>query len=260
MRSSKFIRDTWLIFRRSFREGLRNPALAFIFLMVPPLIGAGLFSQLFGDIVSLQQLGTENYISWVAAGFILLTAMSGAGFTATGLVVDAKSGYLDRLRLLPVRPAAIMLGRQLFEAARVVPAAVTVLVVSVAIGADLTDGVLGALAIVGLVALWAVAWNGIFYVVALRSMNAQAPLALQPMFFPVLSLSTTFVPAAVMPRWIETISNVNPFTYLVDSARMFMIGGFNWNDLGVALGSAVAILAVTQYFAVRSFAALVRGD
>ena len=140
------------------------------------------------------------------------------------------------------------------------PAAVTVLVVSVAIGADLTAGVLGALAIVGLVALWAVAWNGIFYVVALRSMNAQAPLALQPLFFPVLALSTTFVPAAVMPGWIETISNLNPFTYLTDSARMFMIGGFSWNDLGVALGSAVAILAVTQYFAVRSFAALVRGD
>ena len=161
MLSSKFVRDIWLIFRRTVREGLRNPALAFIFPMFPPLIGAGLFSQLFGDIVSLQQLGTDNYASWVTAGFILMTAMAGAGFTATGLVVDAKSGYLDRLRLLPVRPAAIMLGRQLFEAARVVPAAVTVLVVSVAIGADLTAGVLGALAIVGLVALWAVAWNGI---------------------------------------------------------------------------------------------------
>ena len=159
MLTPKLIRDIWLIFRRSFREGLRNPALAFIFPMLPPLIGAGLFSQLFGDLVSLELLSTENYVSWVAAGFIMMTAMSGAGFTATGFVIDAKSGYLDRLRLLPVRPAAIMLGRQLFEAVRVVPAAVTVLAVSVAIGADLTSGVLGALAIVGLVALWAVAWK-----------------------------------------------------------------------------------------------------
>ena len=100
MFSAKLIRDTWLIFRRSFREGLRNPALAFIFPMVPPLIGAALFSQLFDEIVSLEQLGTDNYVSFVAAGFIMMTAMSGAGFTATGLVVDAKSGYLDRLRLL----------------------------------------------------------------------------------------------------------------------------------------------------------------
>jgi len=260
MFSAKLIRDTLLIFRRSFREGLRNPALAFIFPMVPPLIGAALFSQLFDQIVSLEQLGTDNYVSFVAAGFIMMTAMSGAGFTATGLVVDAKSGYLDRLRLLPVRPAAILLGRQLFEATRVVPAAVTVLVVAVAIGADLTAGVYGGLAIVGLVALWAVAWNGIFFVVALRSMNPQAPLALQPMFFLVLALSTTFVPAVVMPEWIETVSSLNPFTYFTDSTRMFMIGDFEWGTLAIAIGSALALLAVTQYFAVRSFSALVRAD
>ena len=36
--------------------------------------------------------------------------------------------------------------------------------------------------------------------------------------------------------------------------------GFNWSDLAIALGSAVALLAVTQYFAVRSFSALVRAD
>ena len=260
MFSAKFGRDTWLIFRRTLRQGRRNPALAFVFPMVPPLVGVSLFSQLFEDIVNLGQLGTDNYVSWVAAGFILMTAMAGAGFTATGLVVDANSGYLDRLRLLPVHPTAIMLGRQLFEVTRVVPAAIAVFGVSVALGANVSDGGLGLLGIIGLVALWALAWNGLFYVLALRTMNTQASLSLQPMFFPVLALSTTFVPTAVMPGSIETIATLNPCTYLVDSVRMFMIGGFNWSDFGVALGSALAILAVTQYFAVRSFGALVHGD
>lgn len=68
------------------------------------------------------------------------------------------------------------------------------------------------------------------------------------------------VPAAFMPGWIKTVSNFNPFTHILESARIFMVGGFDLGDFGLALGTVAAFLIVMQYMAVRSLAALVRGD
>jgi ABC-2 type transport system permease protein len=260
MASSKLSRDSWLIFRRSLREGLRNPALAFVFPLLPPLMGAVLFSQIFGDIVNLPGFPTGDYISWVGIGVVLLTAMSGAGFTATGLVLDAQSGYLDRMRLLPMRSTAILFGKLGFEAVRVLPAAAIVFVASVALGANNDGGVIGAVAILGLVALWAMGWNSLFYVVALRTLNAQAPLALQPMFWPVFFFSTAMVPDGVMPNWIEAIASFSPFTHILEAARMFMAGSLDWDVLALGLGTGVGFLIVMQYLAVRSLDGLVAGD
>jgi ABC-2 type transport system permease protein len=257
---SKLASDSWLIFRRSLREGFRNPALAFLFPLLPPLMGAVLFSQIFEKVVNLPGFPTDNYISWVGIGVVLLTAMSGAGFTATGLVLDSESGYLDRMRLLPVRSTAVLLGRLAFEAVRVLPAAAIVLVAAVALGADYDGGVLGAVAILGLVALWAMGWNSLFYVVALRTLNAQAPLALQPMFWPVFFFSTAMVPDEVMPDWIETVANFNPFTHILEAARMFMAGGLDWGVLALGLTVGIGFLVAMQLFAVRSLAALVQRD
>lgn len=260
MALSKLHRDSWLIFQRSLREGLRNPALAFVFPLLPPLMGAVLFSQIFGDIVNLPGFPTDDYISWVGVGVVLLTAMSGAGFTATGLVLDAQSGYLDRMRLLPMQSTATLFGKLGFEAVRVLPAAAVVFVAAVALGANNGGGLAGALAILGLVSLWAMGWNSLFYVVALRTLNAQAPLALQPMFWPVFFFSGAMVPDEVMPDWIERVASLNPFTHILEAARMFMAGNLDWDVLAVGLAAGIGFLAVMQYLAVRSLHGLVRGD
>ncbi len=257
---SKLLSDSWLIFRRSLREGFRNPALAFLFPLLPPLMGAVLFSQIFGNIVDLPGFPAENYISWVGIGVVLLTAMSGAGFTATGLVLDAESGYLDRMRLLPMRSTAILLGRLAFEAVRVLPAAAIVLAAAIALGANYDGGALGPAAILGLVALWAMGWNSLFYVVALRTLNAQAPLALQPMFWPVFFFSTAMVPDQVMPDWIEAVANFNPFTHILEAARMFMAGSVDWGVLALGLIAGLGFLLAMQLLALRGLAALVESD
>ena len=123
---------------------------------------------------------------------VLLTGMMGAGYSATALVIDVRSGYLDRLRVLPVHPVAIVLGRLLFDMVRVLPAGALVLAVSVALGGEVRGGLLGAVAILGLLALWSLAYSGIFYAVGLRTVNPQAPFALLPIFVPLMFLTTVF--------------------------------------------------------------------
>lgn len=257
---SKLARDSWLLFRRSWREGLRNPTLAFILPIVIPLCFITLISGILRDVVKLPGFPTATYVAWQAPGVVLLSAMMGAGYSAVALVVDAQSGYLDRLRLLPVHPMAIVLGRVVFDVVRVLPAALVVLIVSVALGGELRTGVAGGLAILGLVAFWAAAYAAPFYALGLRTRNAQAPLAFLPLFVPLMFLSTVFTPTSMMPDWIKTASVWNPFTYIIEGARIFMTVPYSRVTLIKALAVATGVLVIGWYIAGRSYAALLRGD
>ena len=127
MSGRKLWHDSRLLFVRSFREGIRNPVFAFLFPTVFPLFMITLTSQLFKAMVLLPGFPIRPYAAYETPAVVLLGAMMGAGYSATALVVDAQSGFLDRLRLMPVRPGSILIGRLLFDVVRVLPAGVAVI-------------------------------------------------------------------------------------------------------------------------------------
>ncbi len=255
----RIARDSLLLLRRSFREGKRDPTIAFIMPTIVPLVMISLTSQIFADVANLPGFPTARYITFEAPGMVLLTGMMGAGYSATALVIDVRSGYLDRLRVLPVHPVAIVLGRLLFDMVRVLPAGALVLAASVALGGEVRGGVLGAVAILGLLALWSLAYSGIFYAVGLRTVNPQAPFALLPIFVPLMFLTTVFASQDMMPGWVQAISAWNPFTYAIGGARAFISDEFTWSALVKAIATCLALLTLTWYIAGRSFNRLVRG-
>jgi ABC-2 type transport system permease protein len=256
----RLVRDTWLLFRRSLREGLRNPTVAFLVPTLVPVVMIVLTSQTFGAVVHLPHFPTRSYLTLEVPGSVMLTAMMGAGYSATAMVVDIQSGYLDRLRVLPVRPASMVLGRLLFDAVRAFPGGILVLLVSVAMGSELRGGPAGVLAILALLALWALAYNGIFYVVGLRTRNAQAPFGMLPIFVPIMFLTTIFSSASMQPRWVRVLSAWNPLTYLINGARVFVSDPFSWVPVGKAVAVCLGLLLTTWYAAGRAFAALLHDD
>jgi len=42
--------------------------------------------------------------------------------------------------------------------------------------------------------------------------------------FPMLLLSSTFLPLDALPGWVRFVAAVNPFTYGTDAARAIMLG------------------------------------
>lgn len=232
----------------------------FILPTIVPLVMIGLTSQIFSDVARLPGFPTAKYVTWEAPGMIMLTAMMGAGYSATALVVDLRNGFLDRLRVLPVHPASIVLGRLLFDVLRVLPAGAVVLSVNIALGGQFRGGIVGAAAILGLLALWALAYSGIFYAVGLRTRNPQAPFALLPIFVPLMFLATVFASNAMMPGWVQAIAAWNPFTYVINGARVFISDPFSWTAIAKAVGTCVGLFAVTWYVAGKCFTAVLRGD
>jgi ABC-2 type transport system permease protein len=249
-----FLGQLRLLVVRNLREGVRNPVLAYGLPVVIPLSVLILVSETLFRVTDLPGFPTNNYADWMTPAIIMVAAMTGVGYSATSLVVDIQSGFLDRLRLLDARPSALLISRVLFDVVRVLPAGAALLVCGVALGATLNEGVIGVLLLFALLALWAAAYGGLYFVVALTTGNAQAPLALAPLFLPLQFLSTQFVPAELLPSWVRTAAEWNPFNYMIAAARALTTGPLTARPVIEGIAVALGLLIVTMVISLRAFA------
>lgn len=256
----RFVRDSVLVFARTAREAAGNAGLAFVAPTLLAVFLLVLFQGVYGNIAEAPGWPTDRFVDWVAPGGVLLSVFVGAGYTAGGLLRDIDSGYLDRIRLLPTHPASLLVGKIAFEAVRAVIPATAVLLIAIGLGADHRGGVTGGLAVVGIAAALAVAWNGIFYLSALATRDHAAVLGLQPLFMPVVMFSTFWVPTGFMPGWYEAVASWNPFTPTLDATRSIMAGHPDGGDLALGLSVLAGLALVTYGLAGRLYAAATAAD
>jgi ABC-2 type transport system permease protein len=241
-----------LVLRREAAIASRDPGPFFVLPAMPALLMTVVFTALFDRISQAPGYEGGDYDAFLLPGVVVLVALLGAGATSASVAADLRSGYFDRLRLLPSPPAFQLVGRVLFEALRLLPGTVVVLAVGFGFGGQNRNGPLGLVMVVVLVALLGVAYSGVFYAVAIRSRDPQTPFQLQPLGLPLAFLSTALVPLAVMPAWAETLARYNPVTPVVDASRQALLGELWSHELLVALAVLAASIVVTQALAWRA--------
>lgn len=242
-----------MLLMRNLRESLRNPLMAFGLPVAVPIVALLLVATTLLQVTYLPGFPTNNYAEWLTPPAIMCTAMSAAGYTATSLVIDIQSGFLDRLRLLDARPRAVIVSRVLFDVLRVVPSGAAVLIVGVLLGTRVNEGVMGIVALFALLVLWTVAYGGLFFVVALRTRNPLAPIALLPIAIPMQFLSTQYAPRSLLPSWVGTVSNWNPFSYMADASRALLSGPFSVEVVARAAAVGSVLLVITMVASLRAF-------
>jgi len=136
-----------------------------------------------------------------------------------------------------VTPTSATVGRLLFDAVRILPAAVAVLVASVIFGDRVHHGPLTAVGLLAIAAGWSMAYNAAFHVVVQLTKSAQAPQAMLPLFAPLTFLSTVWFPRQLMPAWADHVARLNPVSGVVEAARQLSAGGHRAG--AVLMGSAV---------------------
>ena len=249
------LRQSLLVFRRQARAGARDPGPFYVLPMMPALLMTVVFTALFDRITAVEGFTGAGYDAFLVPGVVVLVALLGGGATSASLAADLRSGYFDRLRLLPSGLGSQLAGRLLFEAVRLLPGTIVVLAVGFGFGAEAHNGVAGVAVVAALVVLLGVAYSGVFYVVATRTHDPQTPFTLQPLGLPLAFLSTALVPVAVMPTWAETIARVNPVSVVVDGAREAMLGDLRSAPVGTAVVVLVAWIALSEGLAWRTLAA-----
>jgi ABC-2 type transport system permease protein len=254
----KLVTDSRLMFGRSVRAARRQAAVVFVAPTLLAVLIVLLFDGLYGTISQVEEY-PGDFIDWVAPAAVVLSVFLAAGLTAASLISDLRSGYLDRLRLLSIAPASMIIGRTAFDALRALPPAAAVFGVSLLLGADHHSGPAGFLGLLALCCALAVAWNGIFYAAALLTVNPAVIQGLQPVtFMPAVMFSTFWVPAALMPAWYRWISDHNPATPIIDAGRSIMLGATDWDRLVTSALVLLWLAALTYLLAGLQLARLLR--
>jgi ABC-2 type transport system permease protein len=253
-----FAYETYYLGVRTTRRFIRIPS-NWISILFFPLIQLLVFSQLYKDIVQLPGFGQQtSYLAYLAPGQVAFTAFFAVNWAGYGLLVEYRTGYLDKLRASPISRWSILAGEMVplfFQSAAM---AGVLLLVSVLLGATIVTGLGGFLLILALSGLFGVAFAGANFIPALLTRSEQATSSLSMLTFPLVFLSTAFVPEALMPEWIQAVNRWNPITHLIEAMRALMVSGYDWAAIGIALLSMAILGAILQAGTLWAFHRLAR--
>jgi ABC-type multidrug transport system permease subunit len=213
-----------VLWRRSLNEVLRVRGALLPATIAPVIFMLGITGQ-FGRLTGLDGFPTDSYISWI----VPLSCLQGAGFagaaTGANLARDIEQGWFDRLLVAPVPRPLLVIGPILGAVTRSLVPATVVLVVGLLIGADLTGGVYGLIALYFACAAFcatAALW-GVFMAVTFRTQQA-GPLMQQGVFLAVF-LSTAYTPLVLLRGWLSNAAEANPITHVLELARQATVEG-----------------------------------
>jgi ABC-2 type transport system permease protein len=241
-----------IMYRRAIRETRRIILVVIAIPLIVPIFMLLVFSQVFAPIIQVAGFTeADSYVQYIAPGTILMAVM----LSATGAVhvaVERQGGFYDRMRISPLGPHASNLARRAADATKLVLFALVLVVVSWLAGAQVHSWPLVLLLGTLLPALWGFAYGGIVFAVCLRTGKPELAEALLPAFFPLLFMSSAFVPRNLLPDWMQTFATVNPLTYVCDAIRGAYLGHVEARTLAVALLTTVALGVVTQLLTMRA--------
>lgn len=212
------LRQSLAITRRNLIHIKRMPEML-MDVTIQPVMFVVLFAFVFGG--SIQVAGTSaGYREWLMAGIMGQTIAFSSFIVAVGLTADIDKGIVDRMRSLPISPAAVLVGRSLSS---LIHSSIGIVVMSVTglfIGWRIRGSIIDALLGYALLLLWGVAmvWLGILVGSTMRSVEAVQGVMFTTIF-PITFLSNAFAPTEQMGSFLRTLGEWNPISALIQAVR-----------------------------------------
>ncbi|MFF6810474.1 ABC transporter permease [Streptomyces sp. NPDC012403] len=236
------LHDTALIYGRYLRQSLRS-RFALLFGVLMPL----LYLLFFGPLLTGLPLGGPGS-SWqlLVPGLLLQLGLFGASFAGFSIIIEKGQGVVERMRVTPVSRLALLLGRVLRDATLFVFQAVLLVLAALVMG--LRAPLPGVLIGFAFVALLTVSLAALSYALAMRMETPQTfGPTINALTLPSMLLSGLMLPMTLGPAWLDVLSHLTPFRYLVDAVRDAYVGAYATAHMlyGVVVAVGFAVLAVT---------------
>jgi ABC-2 type transport system permease protein len=236
--------DFLVLIKRSLVGYLRQPAaiipsfaISVFFLFV---YNAGL-----GSVADLPGFN-GSYLAFIIPVSIASAAISGAGLAGQALIRDIEAGYFTKLLLTPTRRLALIWGPMVAGAVILVAQVLAIMVLGLLMGLRSATGAAGLALVMGYAFLWGMAFAGFTVFFALRTRNSAAAQAATFAFFPLIFLSTTFVPMEyISAGWLKVAAYINPTTYVFAAMRTLLSDGWRAGPLLIGLAVVVGFATVT---------------
>jgi ABC-2 type transport system permease protein len=224
---NSFAGDVWVNFKRWNVKAIRNPFVLVVSL-VQPIIFLVLFTQVFGNVAGGAVEGATgagiSYETYLVPAIAVQVALAAAVTSGIGLVNDIENGMFEKVLVTPMNRTAIFLGKTAAEVFRIAVQIGIILGLGTLLGAEIATGLVGVVGIMGigvLFSLWFVAFSNSLAI--LTRDQESTIIGANLLQFPLLFLSSAFLPLETLPNWIQTFARLNPVTYGVDATRSLML-------------------------------------
>jgi len=222
-RSARAINNGLIVARRNIVTLTRVPTV-FIFELVQPIMFVLLFRFIYANAIQNLPSGFD-YVFFLMPGIFIQNAIFGSTTTAVGLAEDMKEGIIDRFRSLPMARSAVLVGRTTFDLAKNLILVAIVVVIGYIVGFRFLNGFINALWMLLLVMAVGFTFSWICACVGLSLKKVEAVQAATfTMIFPIVFVSSAFVPVVGMAGFLQVIARINPITHWCNLARYLAVG------------------------------------
>ncbi len=232
--------------RRSILRLLRQPEVIVPALLFPLLIFA-LQAAGLSPAADIPGFPADSYFAFLLAFPLVQGALFAAVSAGTDLAKDIETGFLDRLALTPMRPAALLIGLLTGVCALGFLQAIVFIVTGLLFGVDIKAGFLGVLVLILFNMLTALGFGGIGAILALRTGSGESVQGLFPLLLVSFFLSSVLLPRDLIDTgWFKTVATYNPISYLVEGIRSLIITGWDPQALlyGFLVVGVVIVLSI----------------
>jgi len=235
------------------------------------LFGVAMSSNLDSSMIpTIPGVVSVDYLTFMAAGVMAMTALFTCLFGGMGLLFDKNWGIMKEMLASPMRSYHIQLGVGLGGVTKSLIQVGLIMGFGLVLGVEFFSGFSASetlWAVLGILAFVTVFSAGFIFLSAGMAMRVESMESVQAIMMlltmPLMFSSNALYSTASFPGWLQAISNVNPLTYFVNGIRYFALGS-DFTALGThyqytegdILSSFVVLLAftgLTFVFAWHSF-------
>jgi ABC-2 type transport system permease protein len=217
---------------------------------ITPIAMMLLFVYVLGGAINT---GTDSYVTYLLPGILIITIASGIAYTAYRLFLDLTSGIFDRFHSMPIARSSVLWAHVITSLVANLISIVVVVLVGLLMGFRSGAGVLGWLAVGGILVLFTLAltWLAVIPGLTAKSVDGASAFSYPLIFLPFIS--SAFVPTETMPGPVRWFAENQPVTSIVNAIRDLFAGQPVGADLWIALAWCVVILVVAYLFAMAAY-------
>ncbi|RMH04240.1 MAG: ABC transporter [Nitrospirae bacterium] len=253
---SHAVQEVLALTQRWIRRLSREKFSMLFTLVQPMLFWLIFFGNLFQRAANTQLFQTENYMSFLAAGVVVMTVLNNGLAGGVDLLFDKENGFLERLMSTPIHRASIIVSRYLFVMLITCLQILVILTVAFFFGVTPETGLAGVAVILVIGMLFGVGLTAISMAMAF-SVKSHGDFfsVLGFLSLPMIFLSSALVPLTAMPAWMRAVAYFNPMTWVIEAIRPLILSG--WAAAIPQVLTALAILlvfdAICLYGGARAF-------
>lgn len=232
-----FVDQTSAIAAAEIRKLARDPV-QLATRAVQPALWLLVFGQVFARIKGIAT-GDMSYLEFMTPGVLAQSILFTAIFYGIAVIWERDLGIVHKILVSPANRTALVLGKALAAGVRGLSQAVIIYALALLLRVHLRLDVPSVAGVVCTVMLGSATFSTLSLLAACVVKTRERFMGIgQVITLPLFFASSAIYPVAIMPGWLQRVSNVNPLSYMVDGLRALMLPGVQ-----ARVGFDIAVLA-----------------